>query len=116
MQRIRRPWPISQRDTEGVPLDTLDQGSNNVEVDERGKLPAEKTGFDHTTGPVDFGHGHLQEIEVELDQVIQDREVKDIGSDSSPYPEVRAVVPEVSIWVPIMFHACTSADRNIITD
>ncbi|KAI9708754.1 MAG: hypothetical protein M1820_003709 [Bogoriella megaspora] len=45
---------------------------------------------------VDFGHGHLQELEVDVDKVVREKHViADDAADTSPYPEVRAVVPEV---------------------
>ena len=69
---------------------------NNVkESDSEEQSAAEKQAIGETTEPVDHGHGHLQEIEVDLDHAVHDREVKDIGEDTSPYPEVRAVVPEI---------------------
>ena len=35
----------------------------------------------------DIEHGHLQEIEVDVDKVLHDGEVKDVDADTSPYPE-----------------------------
>ena len=35
----------------------------------------------------DIEHGHLQEIEVDIDQVMNDKGVKDLEVDTSPYPE-----------------------------
>jgi hypothetical protein len=91
MNRIRRPWPVSRRDTDGVQLNTLDE---NGRTEAEGRDAAKKIGFDEATEPVDHEHGHMQEIEVDVAHVLQDREVKDIEEDTSPYPEVRAVVPE----------------------
>ncbi|KAK5113150.1 hypothetical protein LTR85_010968 [Meristemomyces frigidus] len=91
MNRIRRPWGPTRRDTDGVQLNTLDH-NGKAEAEERG-VP-EKLGFEETSEPVDHEHGHMQELEVDVAHVLQDREVKDIEDDTSPYPEVRAVVPE----------------------
>jgi OPT family oligopeptide transporter len=52
------------------------------------------TGRDEKTG-LDEEHGHLQELEVDIGQVLEDSGIDDIEGDHSPYPEVRAVVPEV---------------------
>lgn len=94
MNRIRRPWGPTRRDTDGVQMNTLDHsGKMTAEDEERGSA-AEKLGFEESTMPVDHGEGHLQEIEVDVAHVLKDREVKDIEEDTSPYPEVRAVVPE----------------------
>jgi len=91
MNRIRRPWAPSRRDTDSVQLNTLNS-NGKMEAEERG-VP-EKIGFEETIEPVDREHGHMQEIEVDVAQVLQDRGIKDIDADTSPYPEVRAVVPE----------------------
>lgn len=91
MNRIRRPWTVQRRDTDGVQLNTLDH-NGKTDAEERG-VP-EKVGFGETSEPVDHEVGHLQEIEVDIDHVLRDDEIKDIESDTSPYPEVRAVVPE----------------------
>lgn len=55
---------------------------------------AEKTGVTETVQPVDVQQGHLQEIEVDVANVLQDKTIGDVEDDTSPYPEVRAVVPE----------------------
>jgi len=92
MNRIRRPWTIQRRDTEGVQLNALDTRGKNLEANEHGM--AEKTGAQDTTQPIDLQQGHLQEIEVDIQNVLKDDELKDIEEDTSPYAEVRAVVPE----------------------
>lgn len=94
MHRIRRPWPVSRRDTDGVQLNTLDGNGKKTSDSEQEQGVAEKVGFEETTEPVDVGHGHLKEIEVDLSHAVEDREIRDIEEDTSPYPEVRAVVPE----------------------
>lgn len=38
--------------------------------------------------------GHLQELEVDIGAVLEDTEVGDYSKDTSPFPSVRAVVPE----------------------
>ncbi|KAH9824567.1 small oligopeptide transporter [Teratosphaeria destructans] len=96
MNRIRRPWAPSRRDTDGVQLNTLSTNGKTADASpEQGT--AEKLGFDEPTtaavGP-DIEHGHLQEIEVDVAHILQDKDLKDISEDTSPYPEVRAVVPE----------------------
>lgn len=92
MHRIRRPWTVQRRDTDGVQLNALDAGGKNLEADEHGI--AEKTAPQETTQPIDIQQGHLQEIEVDIQNVLKDDELKDIDEDTSPYAEVRAVVPE----------------------
>ena len=92
MNRFRKPWSLSRRETEGAQINTLDESP--VRDDEKGGDVSEKHGSTPTSDPVDLDHGHLQEIEVNIDQVLQDRAIKDIDEDTSPYPEVRAVVPE----------------------
>jgi len=77
---------------DALQLNTLDYAGNTAEDEGHGAV--KKTGFEAVTEPIDHGEGHLQEIEVDVGQVLQDREVKDIEDDTSPYPEVRAVVPE----------------------
>lgn len=37
--------------------------------------------------PEDVEHGHLQEIEVDMDKVLGDAEIEDLEADTSPYPE-----------------------------
>ncbi|KAK3626797.1 hypothetical protein LTR56_019615 [Elasticomyces elasticus] len=91
MNRIRRPWAPTRRDTDGVQLNTFDS-TGGSEAEERGDTA--KKGAEETTEPVDYAHGHLQEIEVDLDLVLHEQGLKDIAEDTSPYPEVRAVVPE----------------------
>ncbi|KAF1344780.1 OPT oligopeptide transporter protein-domain-containing protein [Delphinella strobiligena] len=39
----------------------------------------------------------MQEIEVDMDKVLGDGNAEDIEADTSPYPEVRAVVPETDV-------------------
>ena len=91
MNRIRRPWGPTRQDTDGVQLNTLGHNSK-TEAEEGGVLS--KTGFSDGVEPVDIGQGHMQELEVDVAHVLQDEEVKDPEEDTSPYPEVRAVVPE----------------------
>jgi hypothetical protein len=83
MNRIRRPWTLARQHTDGVQMNTLDDyGNKDPMVDEEKSRPREPE------QEVDIQHGHLQEIEVDLDHVIEDREIKDIDGDTSPYPEV----------------------------
>lgn len=49
---------------------------------------AEKNIVTGVVEPVNPQHGRLQEIEVDLGHVVEDREIKDIEGDTSPYPEV----------------------------
>lgn len=70
---------------DGVKLNTLDR-NGRAESEEKG-LP-EKTGAQVNTDPVDLEHGHLQELEVDIDKVVHDGEMKDVEEDTSPYPEV----------------------------
>ena len=82
MNRFRRPFPLSRRDTNSVQLNTLTP-SQNTEVD-----PDKKDAdVEVLAEPTDVEHGHLQEIEVDVDKVLQDGEIKDLDADTSPYPE-----------------------------
>lgn len=72
-------------------LNTLDHSGKPVENDPGS---TEKSGAHDNVEPVDVQHGHMQEIEVDVAHVLQDDEIKDLNEDTSPYPEVRAVVPE----------------------
>ena len=92
MDRFRKAWTTSRRDADGA--QTTSSSDNEYHSAAEEPAEAEKHGFDEKTPGVDHGHGHLQEIEVDIGHVLQDREIKDIDEDTSPYPEVRAVVPE----------------------
>ncbi|KAI7255641.1 small oligopeptide transporter, OPT family [Hortaea werneckii] len=92
MNRLRRPWAPSRRDTDGVQLQTLNEDGNSKE--QGGTGVPEKTGIQETIQPVDLEHGRMQELEVDMGHVLEDRKIEDVDSDTSPYPEVRAVVPE----------------------
>lgn len=81
MNRIRRPFPISRRDTDSVQLNTLDPQKSADGLDRKGA----EAGV--TVDATDIEHGHLQEIEVDVDKVLHDGEVKDVDADTSPYPE-----------------------------
>lgn len=49
----------------------------------------------HDGAPVEFDHGHLVELEVDLARVIEEDDVEgDWDADTSPFAAVRAVVPE----------------------
>ncbi|KAH7079752.1 small oligopeptide transporter, OPT family [Paraphoma chrysanthemicola] len=89
MNRIRRPWTLARQNTDGVQVNTQDDYGNKHPI-----IDEEKTEPRTPEQDVDIQHGHLQEIEVDLSHVVEDREIKDIDGDTSPYPEVRAVVPE----------------------
>lgn len=71
-------------------LNTLGNNGKVEETDKSGKEGGVEVGVE----PQDIEHGHLQEIEVDMGRVLQDGEIEDIEADTSPYPEVRAVVPE----------------------
>lgn len=81
MNRIRRPFPISRRDTDSVQLNTLEPHTTPEDSDKKGA----EVGIEADSP--DLEHGHLQEIEVDVDKVLHDGEVKDIDADTSPYPE-----------------------------
>lgn len=93
MNRLRRPWTIQRQNTDGVQMNTLDDTGKKTPTfasdEEHGS--AEKTGFQANAEPADVQQGHLQEIEVDLNHVVHDQELKDIDSDTSPYPEVVSV-------------------------
>ncbi|KAI9744196.1 MAG: hypothetical protein M1818_002348 [Claussenomyces sp. TS43310] len=44
---------------------------------------------------VELENGHLQDLEVDVAAIVQDGKVEDFEADTSPYPEVRAVVPDM---------------------
>lgn len=92
MNRLRRPWAPSRRDTNGVQLETLNENGKSKEQADEGI--AEKTGIQERIQPVDVEHGHLQELEVDMGHALEDSKIEGVNSDTSPYPEVRAVVPE----------------------
>ncbi|KAI7237892.1 small oligopeptide transporter, OPT family [Hortaea werneckii] len=92
MNRLRRPWAPSRRDTDGVQLETFNENGKSTEQAATGVL--EKTGVQETVHPVDQEQGHIQELEVDIGHALEDRKIEDVDSDTSPYPEVRAVVPE----------------------
>ncbi|KAK8034129.1 hypothetical protein PG993_009124 [Apiospora rasikravindrae] len=48
----------------------------------------------HTTQDIELEHGHLAELEVDLDRVLGEEEEGEYEADTSPFPAVRAVVPE----------------------
>lgn len=87
MNRIRRPWPATRRDTDSVQLNTLD-GNGKV-----GDTKAKGEDIDVNVEPTDIEHGHLQEIEVDVDRVLHDQGVKDVNADTSPYPEGKLMNP-----------------------
>lgn len=93
MNRLRRPWTLQRQKTDGIQLNTtedFDKKPSGSDEENGVELP-EKNGAGGNVEPVDMQHGHLQEIEVDLDHVVHDQELKDIDSDTSPYPEVVSV-------------------------
>ncbi|EME38617.1 hypothetical protein DOTSEDRAFT_91998 [Dothistroma septosporum NZE10] len=91
MHRIRRPWTLQRQNIDGVQLNAVDHAGTTSDEDTGG---AEKVGAKETVEPLDVDIQRGQSIEVDVAQVLHDAEVKDIEEDTSPYPEVRAVVPE----------------------
>ncbi|KXT13426.1 hypothetical protein AC579_9906 [Pseudocercospora musae] len=99
MNRIRRPWTVHRANTDGVQLNTLDyNGQKPVQSNSDEELAQAEDEKNIATGTQATVDGHRQaslaEIEVDLSHVVEDNEVKDLDADTSPYPEVRAVVPE----------------------
>ena len=81
MNRIRRPFPVTRRDTDSVQLNTLEPQKTADNVDSKtAEVGVEADSYD-------IEHGHLQEIEVDVDKVLHDGEIKDVDADTSPYPE-----------------------------
>jgi hypothetical protein len=81
INRIRRPFPVSRRDTDSVQLNTLEPQKTADNIDSKGaEVGVEADSYD-------IEHGHLQEIEVDVDKVLHDGEIKDVDADTSPYPE-----------------------------
>ncbi|KAL9088343.1 MAG: hypothetical protein Q9165_006268 [Trypethelium subeluteriae] len=60
------------------------------------KSPEKPTRTSDDVEEAEFGHGHLQQLEVDVDKVVHEKNII-VGdeADTSPFPEVRAVVPEV---------------------
>jgi len=85
MHRFRRPFPVTRRDTDDVQLNTLDKSGKSNDVDNDGKGGNIEVGVE----PQDIEHGHLQEIEVDMDKVLADADIDDLDADTSPYPEGR---------------------------
>lgn len=81
VNRIRRPFPVSRRDTDSVQLNTLEPQKPADDLDRKGA----EAGIEADV--TDIEHGHLQEIEVDVDKVLHDGEIKDVDADTSPYPE-----------------------------
>ncbi|TGO70899.1 hypothetical protein BELL_0649g00070 [Botrytis elliptica] len=54
----------------------------------------EKSGKDQDA-ELKVGTQHMQELEVDVGKILNDEGLDDIEGDTSPYPEVRAVVPDV---------------------
>lgn len=95
MNRVRRPWTLHRKDTEGLQMDTPDYAEKSSDEEK-------KIGPHEIIEPVDVEQGHLREIEVDVEHVLQDREERDIEGGTSPYPEVRAVVPETDdVSIPV---------------
>lgn len=100
---------MSRRDTDSVQLNTLDPKKESADSLDR-KCP--ETGI--FTEPIDVEHGHLQEIEVDVDKVLHDVEVKDVDADTSPYPEGMAFVrftKGAAITNGFNSQSCCSRDR-----
>lgn len=88
MNRIRRPWTIHRQNTDAVQLNTLEDHSRTPTTsDEELGSPA-KHEAQADVQPIDVSQGHLREIEVDLNDVLHDKEIKNIDGDASPYPEV----------------------------
>lgn len=90
MNRIRRPFPVSRRDTDSVQLNTLEPQKTAENIDSK----AAEVGVEDS---YDIEHGHLQEIEVDVDKVLHDGEIKDVDADTSPYPEGMIDLPLVQM-------------------
>lgn len=85
MHRVRRPFPVTRKDTDDVQLNTLGRAgrSNGPGKDSK------EGGVEVGVQPDDIEHGHMQEIEVDMDKVLGDAEIESIEADTSPYPEGR---------------------------
>lgn len=83
MSLFRRPAPLSRRDTDDVQLNTLD---TRGKVEEVGK-DVKGNGVEVEVQQADVEHGHMQELEVDMDKVLADTEIESIEADTSPYPE-----------------------------
>ncbi|KAM3421971.1 hypothetical protein BST61_g2348 [Cercospora zeina] len=94
MNRFRRPWTIHCRKTDGVQLNTLENPTTKPMASDEELGPPSKNETRTDAQPINISTGHPREIEVDLNHVLHDQDGKDIDGDTSPYPEVRAVVPE----------------------
>lgn len=83
MHRLRRPFPVTRRETDDVQLNTLDREGRAEEVEKDGKDDNVQVGVQ----PEDIEHGHLQEIEVDMNKILGDADIEDLDAHTSPYPE-----------------------------
>ena len=90
MHRFRRPFPVTRRDTDDVQLNTLDRSGMPDEVKKAGK----HGDVDVAIQPEDVEHGHLQELEVDMDKVLGDADIESLDADTSPYPEGK-LLPDI---------------------
>jgi hypothetical protein len=47
---------------------------------------------------LEYGHGHLQELEVDVERVIREEREEDIDGDESPYPEGNSLFLSTKIF------------------
>ena len=65
-------------------MNTLDGDGKVDDVTGKGGKSGE---VNHDVQDVDIEHGHLQDIEVDVDKVLHDEGIKGLDADTSPYPE-----------------------------
>lgn len=76
-------------------MDPEKTGSDGDEPRAVKALPSKETHDTHDGAETDIINGHLIELEVDLSRVIGEDDVEgDWDADTSPFPAVRAVVPE----------------------
>lgn len=76
-------------------MDPEKTGSDGDEPHAVKALPGKETNDTHDEAGTDIINGHLIELEVDLSRVIGEDDVEgDWDDDTSPFPAVRAVVPE----------------------
>lgn len=71
-----------------------ENGDRKTETSDETKADLKTAQNLHTTQDIELEHGHLAELEVDLDRVLGEEEEGEYEADTSPFPAVRAVVPE----------------------
>ncbi|KAK6834130.1 hypothetical protein PG987_008824 [Apiospora arundinis] len=82
-------------DPEKISRLSSENGDRKTATSDETKLGDLKTAHNlHAAQDIELEHGHLAELEVDLDRVLGEEEEGEYEADTSPFPAVRAVVPE----------------------